>query len=83
MIRTDVPLRWPTLDMSRSLVQMLGYGEFIVKAVIDNPCMVLPSRLPDLQSSEAALLPFRQSGENRNLRMGHAIRDQDLFRFVS
>src|SRR5258707_14413036 len=75
--RTFLSVGRPSICQDR-LRKLLGYGEFVVKAVIDNPVHG-PAQQATLAFNppNGPCSPFRQPGENGNLRMGNAIRDQD------
>src|SRR6266481_5341068 len=79
--RTFLSVGRPSICQDR-LRKLLGYGEFVVKAIIHNPVHG-PAQQATLtfNSPKRLCSPFRQPGEYRNLRMGYAIRDQDLFPF--
>jgi len=62
---------------------LLGYGEFIVKAVIDNP-MHGPAQQAALTFNlRSGFAPPSANLAKIAIADGPRIRDQDLFRFVS
>src|SRR5580704_17194169 len=64
------------------LSKLLRDSEFVVNRIVDDP-MHGPAQQAALAFNPPKWLcsPFRQPGESRNFRMGHSIRDQDLFPF--
>jgi hypothetical protein len=64
------------------LRELLGNGELIVNGVVHNPVHGSAEQAAlAFNPSKWLCSPLRQPGEDRNLRMGHSIRDQDFFAF--